>query len=169
MSPQKFLADAKGKWPRVPESSLEGCSAEETEEIRAIEQHCIEEEFAALTDIILHCNNRFQFAKTYKTLWADLRQTLADPGSTSVPEHKKKAIKAVFDRCVRYKLDQMKWWFEIEFADSSDRRQVSAGKFGNAIDIYAGKDGVKGGGCAGAVLLLIGSGLVIAASLSLLA
>lgn len=161
MNPQKFLADAREKWPRVPDSTLRDCSTEEANEIREIEQLCVDGEFAALTDIILNCNNRFQFAKTYKTLWADLRNTLADPGSPSVPAHKKQAIKAVFDCCIRYKLSQMKWWFEFEFADASDKRQVSAGKFANAIDIYAGNEGIKSGGCAGVVLFLIGSGIAL--------
>ena len=168
INPQKFLADAKTQWPRVPETSLAACNTEETEEIRALEEQIAAGEFAALTDIILHCNNRFQFAKTYKTLWADLRTTLSDPGSPSVPEHKKQAIKAIFDRSIRYKLGQMALWFEFEFADTSDRRQVSAGKFSNAIDIYAGKEGVKAAGCAGAVLLLFASSISLITSLALL-
>ena len=169
MNPQKFLADAIEKWPRVPEAILKDCDADEAEEIRAMEEMAVDAEFAALTDIILHCNNRFEFAKTYKLLWADLRKTLSDPGSDSVPEHKKKAMKAVFNSSIRYKLNQMKWWFEFTFADASDQRQVSAGKFSNAIDIYAGKEGVKAAGCATTVLLLVGSGFAIAASLALLA
>jgi hypothetical protein len=110
MYQQHFLAKALKNWPRVPDSDLQGCNAEEVEELREFEQQIIDGEFSALTDIILNCNDRFQFAKTYKILWDDLRKTMAFPGSPSVSACKRQAIKRIFDFCIRYKLDQMKWW-----------------------------------------------------------
>lgn len=160
----EFLEVTIKNWPRVSDSDLQGCNAEEVEELREFEQEMINKELAALTDIILNCNNGFQFAKTYKVLWADLRKTLAFPGSSSVPKHKRQALKRMFDCCIRYKLNQMKWWFEFNFAASSDLRQVKAGKFANAIDIYAGKEGIKSSGCATAVLFFITGCLAIITS-----
>jgi len=159
MNPQEFLERARENWPQTPDSIFADCSSEDADELRALETQIAEGEYLALADIILNCHNRFQFAKTYKTLWADLRNTLSQPGSPDVPEPKKLAMKAIFDRAIRYKLGQMAYWFEFQFADASDRRQVAAGKFDNAIDIYAGKEGIKAGGCAGSVLLLLIGGL----------
>jgi len=155
MNPNDFLERARANWPQSQESVFSKCAPDDADEVRALEMQLVEGEFIALADIVLNCRNRFQFAKTYKTLWADLRNTLSQPGTPNVPEVKKQAIKAVFDRGIRYKLRQMAYWFEMEFADASDRRQVAAGKFENAIDIYAGKEGLKAGGCAGSVLLFV--------------
>lgn len=155
MSPEEFLDRAQANWPTSPESVFSNCSPDDTAEVRALESQIVEGEFLALCDIIRNCRNRYQFAKTYKVLWADFRNTLAQPGSPNVPEAKRHAIKSVFDRGIRYKLRQMADWFEIAFADASDRRQVAAGRFENAIDIYAGKEGIRTSGCAPAVLLCV--------------
>jgi hypothetical protein len=154
MSPQEFLAKAHARWRGLPDSALTECSEEERAVVRKLEAQAAQMEFAALTDIILNCRNRWQFAKTYKVLRADLHKTLSQPGNPNAPAHVNRAVKAALEQVGRRKLMEMAAWFEIQFADSHDLRQLQSGRVQWSIENYAGKDGAKPG-CAGVVLLAV--------------
>src|SRR5690606_29129543 len=131
---------------------------------RQLETQAAQLEFAALTDIILNCHSKYQFAKTYKVLRADLRKTLAQSGNPNASEQFNRAMKAAFQRIGDHKLREMAMWFLLHFADDHDRRQVEKGEMFRpeaAIEMYAGKEGA--GGCAGMVLLSLGAGIVAVA------
>lgn len=157
MNQHEFLAMAHAQWRGLPDAALAECSGEERVVLRRWEAQASQLELGALTDIILNCHNRFQFAKTYKVLWNDLRKTLAQPSNPNAPDHINKAMKAAMEHVVRQKLMKMAEWFEIYFADNHDRRQVWSGRVQWSIEVYAGKEGVGGAGCAGVVLVALGA------------
>ncbi len=158
MSPKEFLAKAQARWRGLPDTALAECSDEERAFVRNLEAQVAQLEFAALSDIILNCHNRWQFAKTYKVLWADLHKTLSQSDNPNAPAHVNRAVKAALGQVVRWKLTEMAAWFEIHFADDHDRRQVESGRVQWSIEVYVGKEGT-GTGCAGLVLLALGAGL----------
>ena len=159
MFPEEFLLTAKKTWRPVPDSILSECDENEREYVRTLETQGALLEFEALSDIILNCHNRFQFAKTYKVLRADLANALSQPENPQLPLHVSRALKQVVENTVRQKLLDMAGWFFIHFADASDRRQVAqAGhRIETAIEIYAGKEGSDAGptGCIGGFLLCL--------------
>ncbi|MFO0850562.1 MAG: hypothetical protein U0871_18685 [Gemmataceae bacterium] len=159
MSPQEFLAKAHDRWHTLPDTALAECSDEERAVVRNLEAQLMQMEFAALADIILNCHNRFQFAKTYKALWNDFRRTLAQPGNPNASDQVNRGVKAAMEKIVRQKLMDMAGWFEINFADSHDQRQIAAGRVRWSIEVYAGKEGTGGSGCAGMVLLVMAVGM----------
>lgn len=108
----------------------------------------MEGEFAALSDIILNCQNKFQFAKTYKTLRSDVPRCASEAASVNQPENVRSVIHAMANNVLRQKLSAMAHWFAIQFADERDSEQVFAGggaRIENAIEVYAGKPGAKTG------------------------
>lgn len=126
--PDDFLADAETNWPRLPDDQLSGLSDEEKNFIRGMEDHVIAGEYAMLSEIIRGCHNKFQFAKTYKLLRADLRNTFADPnaGNPSYSPLVNQAMRQAFMKVGTTKLDYMAKWFFTTMADASDTQRVMA-------------------------------------------
>lgn len=159
MTPQEWLTKAHARWRGLPDAELAGLSDEDRFAVRQLEAQAAQLEFAALSDIILNCHDKYQFAKTYKVLRADLRNTLAQPGNPNASEQINRAVKAAFQLIGDQKLREMAGWFLAHFADSHDMRRVQqAGmsRIETAIEGYAGKEGA---GCAGVVLLALGAGI----------
>ncbi|HVK18335.1 MAG TPA: hypothetical protein VM533_15445 [Fimbriiglobus sp.] len=161
MSPQDFLLKAQQRWRRLPDSQLAECNDEEKATVRALEDQAIQMEFAALTDIVLHCTNKYQFAKTYKVLRDDLRKNISQAdGNPSAPPHVNRAVKATFEQVGEQKLSEMAGWFLVNFTDEQDMRRLQntpgVSRLHTAIEFYAGKEG---SGCAGVVILAINGAL----------
>jgi hypothetical protein len=159
MTPQEYLTKAQARWRGLPDAELAGLNDDERSAVRQLEAQAAQLEFAALTDIIVNCHNKYQFAKTYKVLRADLRNTLAQPGNPKASEQVNRAMKAAFQLVGQQKLSEMAGWFLVHFADDHDIRQVQkagVARIETAIEVYAGKEGA---GCAGVVLLALGAGL----------
>ena len=160
MSAQEFLTKERTYWNGLPDDALVECSDEEQESIRMIEAAMIEDQFAALSDIILNCHNKHQFAKTYKVLRADIPNAVSEVTSADAPPHVRKVIRAVVEKILGRKLSAMAHWFCIRFADERDVSRIhDAGKMRleNAIEVYAGKEGSTGAttGCAASLLVAI--------------
>jgi hypothetical protein len=147
-----FLAKALAGWPRLPDAELAECKDEEKALVRGLEEQGIQAEFAALSDIVLNCHNKYQFAKTYKVLRADSQKTFTNGcvGNPQMPAHVNKAVHAAFVKIVQAKLRSMAEWFFVQFADNSDQAKVfeamNKGKFRPeaAIEQYAGKGDAEG-------------------------
>lgn len=165
MNPHEFLAETLSSWPLLPDTALDECNEEERALVRGAEAEGIKLEFEALSDIILHCHNKYQFAKTYKVLRADLRNTFTDSRELKIPSHVDAAIRAALEQIVRQKLHEMARWFYEHFADDHDLRQLSRRQQGQmsladimrteetVIEVYAGKEGASG--CAGVVVFAL--------------
>ncbi len=61
MSPQEFLATAYARWRGLPDVALAECSDEERAVVRNLEAQAAQLAFAALTDIIINCHNKYRF------------------------------------------------------------------------------------------------------------
>lgn len=151
MTPHEFSAERKASWRTLPDAELAGCTEDERATVRILESQAAQLEFQALTDIILNCHNKYQFAKTYKVLRADLRRMLAQPGNPNASEHTDRVMKAAFKLVGEQKLRAMASWFLVHFADSHDMRQMERGGM-SPIDNYAGQEGA---GCAGVLVFAL--------------
>ena len=94
----KFLANMN--WKRLADADLSACNDEERAFLRTMEEQGIQGETWQLTEIIVGCTNKFQFAKTYKVLRADLFHTLhaAGAGNPKMPPHVNDAYRRIFLR-----------------------------------------------------------------------
>jgi hypothetical protein len=157
---REFLEKARQGWPRLADADLALCNDEERALVRGMEAHAIQGVFQGLSDLVLNCQNKFQYAKTYKVLRADLRKTFANPnlGNPQMPTHVNQAVRQAFIMAGENQLRYMAEWFYITYADASDREKVMEAlnkgqiRLEAAIEQYAGKgDGI---GCLGVVVLL---------------
>ncbi len=151
------------RWARLPDYApeLKDCTEEERTIVRGLEEQGIQAEFAQLSDLVLNCYNKYQFANTYKTLRADLRNLLAyaQKGNPKAPPHLNRAVAAALERVGREKLHLMAGWFYIHFSDPRDdyaMMQEQEFRVENVIERYAGKEGA---GCLGLVLVGIGQAM----------
>lgn len=152
MTPQEFLAEAQERWRHLPDSALSDCDDESRAFVREIEAQGAEMEFAALSDLIMNCHNKYQFAKTYKVLTEDLRTMDSHQANfPNLPEQVGEAVKAAMKLAVEQKLSEMEYWFVVHFADSHDHRQMQRSAQTPLIETYSG----QGSGCAGAVLFAL--------------
>ena len=158
MDPREYLVEAKQRFCPLPDDALAGLSEQQIASMRDIESSQIAISFARLSEVILNCTNKYQFAKTYRVLREDLRKTLTQIDTASQPANEKRVMKALLERVENQMLREMAGWFYIHFADASDLRQVEkiGGRIESAIEVYAGKEG--GSGCLVTIVVLVGGG-----------
>jgi hypothetical protein len=156
---REFLDQALQKWPRLPDSKLAECTEEEKAFVRGMEENAIQLEFVQLSDIVMSCGNKFQFAKTYKVLRADLKNfAKGNLGDPRWPARVNRAMRQAFIGVGKNKLHHMAQWFFISCSDKHDHALVMAvlnkGEYRPelAIEQYAGKDDERG--CSKYLLLL---------------
>ena len=127
MSAHDFLEEHRKQWTPLPEEELDGLSEEHRNEIRQFEEVAINGEFAALSDIILNCTNKFQFAKTYKVLRADYRRTVAntDLANSVFPPEVTRLIRKIALSVIERKLSDMAMWFWLQWRDPDDHLQTT--------------------------------------------
>ena len=170
---REFLEDVVKGWPRLQDNELAECSVEERAFVRGMEVQVIQFSFAQVSDLVLNCHNKFQFAKSYKAIRADTQRNFSrgSQGNPQMPAHVNKAVRCAFVKAAERTLHSMAEWFYIRFADASDAAKANAALNcgdGNwikvAIEQYAGKAGVEQG-ClsAAAVLLMVVAGVPTAA------
>jgi hypothetical protein len=159
---QKFLADTK--WDCLPEDQLGDCNDQERAILRAIEQAGFATEAAQLAQIVIGCTNKYQFAKTYKLLRADLHTFAADPNlvPAGAPRHVIAAGTKIGQNIIKQKLSHMALWFYVQWREPGkdglwktvNGRPVYSPE--QAIERYAGRDPgpAQAAGCLSAVMLL---------------
>jgi len=92
-----FLEQRAKYWPRLADKELEECNDEQKKMIRGLEEQFIQMEIAQLREICTTCLNKWQFAKTYKTLRSDVRRTFADDTKSlpNEPPHVSRAMRQI--------------------------------------------------------------------------
>ncbi len=146
-------------WPKFTAQELSMLSPEERAYVQKGEQELIQGNAMQLDDIESNCDDCAQFAKTYRVLRRDKRQTLeklrADlnnqtPGAS---EPYRLLMLQLYDRVISYKLESMARFFQFKWNDD--------------IETWAGKENgiLDRGGCLlliVAAATLVGLGLLIA-------
>lgn len=139
-------------WPRLPPDLLCALPVREQVMIRQHEEETIAASRMQLDDICDNCHSKPQFAKTYRVLRRDLRDTLQRlrvASSHPHPDLSDACMAAVLrssDAILSYKLQLM----AIHFFQ----------RWGEPIDVWAGEEGsaIDRAGCVVAIAV-IGSGL----------
>jgi hypothetical protein len=141
------------QWPRLPTDLLAALPTDEQFLIRQHEEEMIAGSKMQLADICENCHSKSQFAKTYRTLRRDLRETLAkarlsllDKGNPHSDTYGAAMIRST-DAIISHKLPLMSDRFRYRWAESIENW---AGKEGSYLD--------KSGCCV--ILVLISSGIV---------
>jgi hypothetical protein len=97
---------AEFDWPRLSEEALSGLTPEEKQTVRDLERKGIVGESMATQDIVMNCQNKFQFAKTYRVLRNDRDKTLAQIRS-AISSHRREVVDAVakaYEQIIDFKL-----------------------------------------------------------------
>lgn len=149
-------------WPRLPESIINALPEHERELIRQHVEEMIVGNSLQTDDLVRHCNNKFQFAKTYRVLRRDKRNTLdmmrkkmAKPNPAYSDSYGVAMMRSI-DDILDYKLERIARYFEV--------------RWGESIENYAGKEGavIDRVGCCVAFVALISAMLASAAAVAFL-
>lgn len=134
VTPRAYLQRCSDRWKPLPDEELEGLPDECKDIVRHFEAVALNGEFAAFSDIILNCTNKFQFAKTYKVLRDDYQRTFANASAANpnFPPEVNRLIRKIAMSTIERKLDGMAWWFWVKWGD----QKSSPVDFRNSIEQY---------------------------------
>lgn len=144
------MSEDNDGWPRLPTGLLSSLPEEEQLLIRQHEEETIAASKMQLADICDNCHIKPQFAKTYRVLRRDLRETL-ERGRARQTEPQPElsdgfgaALLRSTDAIISYKLQLMARHFYL--------------RWGEPVENWAGKEGsaIDRAGCA-VVLAVLGS------------
>ncbi|HEV2973185.1 MAG TPA: hypothetical protein VGY55_24680 [Pirellulales bacterium] len=147
----EFLERTRKHWTPAPDVWLASLSDDENKLVRGIEQFGLEGDFRALSDIVLGCHNKYQFAKTWRLLRNDSEKTFRvySAGNANYSPELNRIMREVSLRIIKRKHDAMAEWFFIRWADRSD----TAGMKGLGHDEYRKLIERYAGGGVGCVLV----------------
>jgi len=135
--PAPLRNDFLNKWPRLPDDFLAPLSEQERALIRRHEDELIAGNLLQLQDLFRNCNVKPQFAKTYRVLRRDMRETLEKMRLASFKPHPAysdlylAALLRTTDRILSYKLIEMDYWFHRRWGEPIENW---AGQEGDAFD-----------------------------------
>ena len=110
-------------WPRLSDDELSGLSPEEKRGVRELEQKGIDGESLATQDIVVNCQSKLQFAKTYRVLRAD-KETTLNLVRSSTSSHRREVVQAVataYERIIDYKFELLARHFTAKWGEPITR------------------------------------------------
>lgn len=123
-------------WPRVDDSILKGLSDSEREELRSLEETIIQGESVALEDIFDGCKHQGMYAKTFRQLRRDARQTVdrfkTDPSAAPGRSTQfRLAMAAIAESVTTHKLKLMADYYYAQWGEDI---ALLAGKEGDMLN-----------------------------------
>ncbi len=149
----KFLQDTRKDWNGLQDEHLCNLEVEDRHNFRLLEQRILDEEYTKLCDLILNCDDKYQFAKTYQSAKNELenpRNIISPDSAPSVPPSFASAMEKSRSSIGKLQLDGMALWFWLRWG-----RDPHAGGLGTDLDYKHAIESVAYPKFPGCVTLLL--------------